>query len=119
MDTLTATLRALSDPTRRAIIDLLAASGLSVSELAQHFSVSRPAISKHLAALREAGLAVARRRGRQQFYELATEPLGEVREWLDRYRETGPRESRAGGPRPIRQPDRASQDVAEEGWRCW
>jgi len=59
---------ALADPTRRRIIALLAVRDRTVKEIAEHFSVSRPAISKHLRVLRKAGLVTERKRGRERVH---------------------------------------------------
>ncbi|MBV8055364.1 MAG: winged helix-turn-helix transcriptional regulator [Deltaproteobacteria bacterium] len=65
------TLAALADPTRRALLQRLAQKPHRASELATGFAISRPAICKHTRALKRAGLITARRRGREQIYELA------------------------------------------------
>jgi DNA-binding transcriptional ArsR family regulator len=78
--------RALADPTRRAILDSLRAGEQPVGNIANSFAVSRPAISKHLRVLREAGLVIERREGRQRIYELHAEPLRRVDDWLGEYR---------------------------------
>ena len=78
--------RAIADPTRRAILDLLANSELSVKELTAAFSISQPAISQHLVELRSARLVAARRVHRENRYRLTAQPLGGVLTWLDRYR---------------------------------
>ncbi len=78
--------RAISDPTRRAILDLLADSEHSVKELTAAFSISQPAISQHLLELRSAKLVVARRAHRENRYRLTAAPLGEVVAWVDKYR---------------------------------
>ncbi len=71
--------RALADPTRRRILALLAEAPRSVGALAAEFpSISRPAVSKHLALLVEAGLAVAEAQGRERVYSLEPSPLSEV-----------------------------------------
>jgi DNA-binding transcriptional ArsR family regulator len=77
----------LADPTRRAILDGLRIGEQPVGNIASSFSVSRPAISKHLRVLREAGLVVERREGRQRIYELNVEPLRRVDDWLNEYRQ--------------------------------
>lgn len=80
--------RALADPTRRRILDLLAEHGtLSVSELAAHFPDLVPSgISKHLMALRAAGLVTATRSGRHQFYAIDADALSQaLGPWLARY----------------------------------
>lgn len=80
-------LQALADPTRRRILDLLAEGELPAGELARHFpEISRPAVSQHLAVLREAGLVTERQEGRFRIYRLEAGPLREVWEgWLSRY----------------------------------
>lgn len=80
------TFEALSDPTRREIVELLATRERSAGEIASHFRVSRPAVSRHLRVLRENGLVRARRHRQQQIYELEPAPLVELDEWLARYR---------------------------------
>jgi DNA-binding transcriptional ArsR family regulator len=81
-----AVFRALSDPTRRAILDALRAGEQPVGRLARRFPVSRPAVSKHLRLLREAGLVVEDKRGRQRVCRLDARPLAEVDDWLNGYR---------------------------------
>jgi DNA-binding transcriptional ArsR family regulator len=78
--------RALGDPTRRAILDLLAASDHSVHELTRSFAISQPAVSQHLRELREARLVTATKIHREQRYRLTPEPIKLVLEWTDRYR---------------------------------
>jgi DNA-binding transcriptional ArsR family regulator len=78
--------RALADPTRRAILDLLAASDHSVKELTARFDMSQPAISQHLAELKSARLVAARRVHREHRYRLTARPLRPVIAWLDGYR---------------------------------
>lgn len=78
--------RALADPTRRAVLERLMAREMSVSELKTGFSVSQPAISQHLAALRGAGLVSERREGRFAYYRAAPEGLSPLLDWIDRYR---------------------------------
>jgi DNA-binding transcriptional ArsR family regulator len=78
--------RALSDPTRRAVFERLAAGEMTVSALRESFSISQPAISQHLAALREAGLVCARREGRHAHYRVDRRGLKPLVAWVDRYR---------------------------------
>ena len=78
--------RAISDPTRRGIIDLLAESELSVKELTAAFSISQPAISKHLLELKTARLVTSRRVHRENRYRLTPAALGPVVDWLNKYR---------------------------------
>ena len=79
-------LEALADPTRREIVELLAARDRSAGEIASHFRVSRPAVSRHLRVLREHGLVQARRQRQQRIYSLDPAPLVELDEWLARNR---------------------------------
>ncbi len=81
-----AVFRAVADPTRRAILDLLLDGERTVGEIADRFAVSRPAISKHLRVLRGARLVKARRDGRQRLCALDVEPLRAIDAWLDGYR---------------------------------
>jgi DNA-binding transcriptional ArsR family regulator len=76
---------AISDPIRRRVLELVRDRELPAGELAAEFAVSRPAVSRHLRVLREAGLLQERRAGRQRLYRADPEPLAEVREWLDGY----------------------------------
>lgn len=81
-----ATFHALADPTRRAVLDLLRMGAQPAGQIAESFTVSRPAISKHLRQLRTARLVVEHRRGRHRFYELNPAPLKAVDSWIERYR---------------------------------
>jgi len=78
---------ALSDPTRRLILERLARGAASVNELAEPFGVSQQAISKHLAYLERASLIEKRKEGREQFCSLRAVPLQEAYEWMDEYRQ--------------------------------
>jgi len=80
------TFHALSDPTRRAVLDLLRKGAQPAGQIADAFPVSRPAISKHLRQLRKARLVVEHRRGRHRYYQLNAEPLKAVDSWLEEYR---------------------------------
>jgi len=79
-------LEALADPTRREIVELLAAGERNAGEIASHFRVSRPAVSRHLRVLREHGLVRARQVSQQRIYSLDPGPLEELDAWLERYR---------------------------------
>jgi len=76
------TMKALSDPIRREILDLLKSGRLSAGEISEKFSVSGAAISKHLSILKEADLIRDAREGKFIFYELNTSVLEEVMLWL-------------------------------------
>ena len=78
--------QAVSDPTRRAILDRLRAGAAPVNDLARGFRVSRPAISKHLRVLRTARLVRENRVGRERIYELEPDRIREVAEWAEEYR---------------------------------
>jgi DNA-binding transcriptional ArsR family regulator len=80
-------LAALADPTRRELLALLAGGERAAGDLAGRFPVSRPAISRHLRVLREAGLVRSRTRGRQRLYALDPLPLRELDDWLEPYRD--------------------------------
>ena len=85
-DRLNATFAALADPTRRAILARLASGELSVTELAEPFEMSLPAVTKHLNVLERAGLI---RRGREAQWRpcrLEAQPLREVSDWVEHYR---------------------------------
>ena len=73
---------ALADPTRREILMTLQRGETPVHELAGQFAMSRPAVSKHLAVLRDAGLVREQRRGRENLYALQRDALEEARAWL-------------------------------------
>src|SRR5688500_15940520 len=77
---------ALSDGTRRAILAQLAHGERSISEIARAFSITLPAVSKHLRVLERAGLAVIHQRGRVRHCRLIATPLRDAAGWIDRYR---------------------------------
>jgi DNA-binding transcriptional ArsR family regulator len=77
--------RAVADPTRRAVLEYLLGRPHGVNELAEHFDVSRPAISKHLRILRDARVVRERRQGRHRIYELNPAGLNALREYFDRF----------------------------------
>jgi DNA-binding transcriptional ArsR family regulator len=78
--------RAISDPTRRALLDRLRGGAAPVNALAAEFSQSRPAISKHLRVLRDARLVREQRVGRERLYQLDPVPLQTVAGWIEGYR---------------------------------
>lgn len=85
-DTLTVTFAALADPTRRAILARLSHGETSVTELAQPFDMSLPAISKHLKVLERAGLIARGREAQWRPCRLEAAPLREVATWVETYR---------------------------------
>jgi DNA-binding transcriptional ArsR family regulator len=86
-DRLDAVFAALADPTRRAILARLAAGDASVMELAQPFTMSQPAISKHLKVLERAGLISHGRLAQRRPRRLDARPMAAATEWLERYRQ--------------------------------
>jgi DNA-binding transcriptional ArsR family regulator len=83
---LDATFLALADPTRRAILARLARGEASVTELAEPFAISQPAISKHLKILERAGLITVGQDAQRRPRRLEGQPLAEANAWLERYR---------------------------------
>jgi DNA-binding transcriptional ArsR family regulator len=105
-------LAALADPVRRELVGLLARGEVAAGDLADRFPVSRPAVSRHLRVLRDAGLVTVRAEGRRRLYALDPRPLRELDDWLEPYRDLwaarldaldteiarGRRARRSGGP---------------------
>ena len=81
------TFAALANPTRRAILSRLASREMSVNELAEPFSMSQPAVSRHLKVLERAGLISSGSDAQRRPRKLEARPLAEATEWLERYRE--------------------------------
>ena len=79
------TLLALSDPTRREILKILRRGDRTAGEISERFDVSAPAISRHLAVLRDAELVLSRREGKFLYYSLSTEPLEFLDDWIDEF----------------------------------
>jgi DNA-binding transcriptional ArsR family regulator len=86
-DALSLTFAALADPTRRAMLERLAQGPATVKELAEPFTLSMPAISKHLKVLEHAGLIERGREAQWRPAQLKAEPLKDASEWLETYRE--------------------------------
>ena len=78
--------QAMADPVRRDIIELLARDILTVNEVADHFEISRPAISKQLRILQECGLVEIEQRGRERYCRIQPKELIPAFLWIDRYR---------------------------------
>jgi len=89
--------RAVADPTRRDVLDLLRASDHTALELAAPFRLSQPAVSQHLRVLREAGLVRVRKSGRQRVYRLDATPLRELYDWAGHFSRFWPAKLRALG----------------------
>jgi len=85
-DQLSTTFAALADPTRRAILARLVSGECSVTELAEPFDMSMPAVSKHLGVLERAGLIARGREAQWRPCRIEAAPLKEVAEWAERYR---------------------------------
>ena len=85
-DPLSTTFAALSDPTRRAILERLAEGDATVGELAEPFAMSLPAISKHLSVLERAGLVSKERDGVRRHCRITATPLRSATSWLEEYR---------------------------------
>jgi DNA-binding transcriptional ArsR family regulator len=75
--------RAVADPTRRAILEVVADREMTAGEIAARFDVTRHAISQHLRVLREADLVAVRQAGTRRYYRARPDSLDELREWLD------------------------------------
>lgn len=125
-------LKAVADPTRRRILELLAEGPRTVSEIAALFPISRPAISKHLRVLREAGLAGERRRGRRRIYSRQTEWLEALTDWLTEVAQPPqpgwkPATELREAERPVASrrtaSDASDEELSPEGqeheWRSW
>jgi DNA-binding transcriptional ArsR family regulator len=78
-------LRALAEPNRRAILELVRDEPRPVGEIAAHFSITPQAVSQHLRVLKEAGLVTERREGTRRLYRLDPDGLGELRNYFDRF----------------------------------
>jgi DNA-binding transcriptional ArsR family regulator len=79
--------QAIADPTRRAIINMIATQSLNLNAVAENFDVSRPAISKHIKILTECGLIVIKQQGRERFCEAKLNKLNEVSVWVEQYKQ--------------------------------
>ena len=86
-DPLSTTFSALADPTRRDILRTLASGERTVTELAEPFDMTMPAITKHLKVLERAGLVERGRRAQWRPCRLRAEPLAKARDWIDQYRQ--------------------------------
>lgn len=81
------TIAVIAEPSRRRILDLLLEGEQPVNALVEGLDMSQPAVSKHLRILREAGLVSARPNGQSRLYSLRSEPLIELDQWLEPYRQ--------------------------------
>lgn len=78
--------QAIADPTRRAIITLIAVQALTPNAIAEHFDTSRQAVSKHLRILTECELVKQEQKGREIYYQLEIDRMKEVDQWLEQFR---------------------------------
>ena len=78
--------QALADPSRRAIFESLAGGEVAVKDLTARFDISQPAVSQHLAALKRAGLVLARRDGRSVYYRVQPRGIEPLIDWISHYR---------------------------------
>lgn len=78
--------QAIADPTRRAIIALIALQAMTPNAIAEHFDTSRQAVSKHLRILTECNLVRQEQKGREIYYSLEIEKMKEIDEWISQYR---------------------------------
>lgn len=73
---------AIADPTRRAIVDMLAGGERSAGQIGDRFDIAGPSVSRHLKVLRESGLVAVRKQAQSRIYRLRPEPLDELRAWM-------------------------------------
>ncbi|MCC5929862.1 MAG: winged helix-turn-helix transcriptional regulator [Cyclobacteriaceae bacterium] len=78
--------QAIADPTRRAILMLLAVNAMTPNALAEHFNTSRQAVSKHIQILSECDVVSQKQQGREIYYQIEIEKMKEVEIWLERFR---------------------------------
>ncbi len=78
--------QAIADPTRRAIIALIALQAMTPNAIAEHFDTTRQAVSKHLRILSECELITQKQQGREIYYQLEVNKMKEIDKWLDQYR---------------------------------
>ena len=78
--------QAIADPTRRAIIQVIAGKSLTLNTVADSFDISRQAISKHIKILTECGLIIVKDKGRERYCEAKLDQLQQVTAWVDQYR---------------------------------
>ena len=78
--------QAIADPTRRAILMLLASQTMTAGAIAENFDVARPTISKHMQVLSECELITANQKGREIYYELKVDKMKEIDQWLAQFR---------------------------------
>jgi DNA-binding transcriptional ArsR family regulator len=87
METRRDVFQAIADPTRRAILGLIALQSLTLNAVAENFDISRPAISKHVKVLTECGLIKIKQQGRERYCEAKLDKLNEVSLWIEQYKQ--------------------------------
>jgi DNA-binding transcriptional ArsR family regulator len=113
---LDATFSALADPTRRAILATLSSGQASVSDLARPYSISLPAVMKHLRVLENAGLVSQEKTGRIRHCRLAVQPLKQASEWLSYYRSFW--ENQLNALERYLTQDQPNQEPPQEATKC-
>lgn len=78
--------QAIADPTRRKIINMIAHQSLNLNSVAEHFKISRPAVSKHIKILTECGLIIIKQQGRERYCKPQLHKLNQVSNWVEQYR---------------------------------
>lgn len=112
--------KALSDPTRRSILSSLQHRAMAVATVAKSFPrISRPAISKHLRILREAGLVTEDQQGRQRFYRFVGGSLEDAGLWVESFSTAGRRGERRAEREKRRPAPQSDQSVFDNDWRVW
>lgn len=87
METRRDVFQAISDPTRREIINLIARESMNLNAIAEHFDVTRPAISNHIKILNECGIVSIEQVGRERYCKIQPETLREVSDWIGQYQD--------------------------------
>lgn len=78
--------QAIADPTRREIVNMLSSKPLNLNDISTQFGMSRPGVVKHINVLKESGLLVMEKKGREQFCHVQLDKLGEIALWVHQYR---------------------------------
>ena len=78
--------QAIADPNRRAILGMLVSDPLNINQVADHFDITRSAVSQHMKILTECGLVIIRKKGRERYCEAKLDKLNEIWTWLDQYK---------------------------------
>lgn len=108
-------LSVLADPTRRQVFERLRAGPRAVGALAEGLPVSRPAVSQHLRALKDAGLVEERSAGTQRIYSLRPDGLRDLRDWLDSFWDEALDAFKAEAERPREKQNRGSKETKQAG----